>query len=93
MDSQGKPRPTQEKTSPMEWVLCSPHFKDVVLITQKDLSSIPITSQYKEITLKQIQKHISKWTAPGCTRQKEETQNYPLKNQERLKINNKLSKC
>ena len=53
MDSQGNPRATQERTT-MEWVLCSPHFKDVVLITPKDLNYIPITSHYREISAKQI---------------------------------------
>ena len=52
MDSQGKTTPKKEKTTE-ECVLCSPHFKDI-LITPEDLMNIHVTSQHKEISVKQI---------------------------------------
>ena len=48
MDPGEKQRSTQE-TKTIEWLLCSPHFEDIVVIVHKDLNIIPIMSQYKEI--------------------------------------------
>ena len=55
MDPQERPRPTQEKMTTVKWVLCSPNFEDIGLITPKDLNNTPVMSQYKEISMKQIQ--------------------------------------
>ena len=44
-----------------------PHFKDMVLIAPKDLNHFPVTSQYNEITVKQVKK---KYFEVECPRTK-----------------------
>ena len=46
---------TKEKAT-IEWVLCSPHFDDVLFIAPEGLNDVPINSLYKEIPMKQIKK-------------------------------------
>ena len=55
MDSQRKTTSTKEKAT-VEWVFCSLYFEDIILIRPKGLNDIPITSQYQEISVKQIRK-------------------------------------
>ena len=40
-----------EKTT-VEWVLCSSHFSDFVLIAQERLNDTPINSNYQEHSIK-----------------------------------------
>ena len=78
MDSQERPRPTQEKTTTVEWVLYSPHIKDIVLITPKDLNNTPVTSQYKEISAKQIQKRYFEMECPKMHQAKRRNTKLPV---------------
>ena len=59
MDPTKQPRSTQ-KTTTIEWVLCSPHFKDLVIIVPKDLNNTSIMSPYLEIPVMQVQKRYFK---------------------------------
>ena len=45
-----------KENATVEWVLCSPHFDDIVVITPKGLNDLPSTTQYQKIPMKQIKK-------------------------------------
>ena len=59
----------------MEWVLCSPHFDDIILVAPKGLNDNPVTSQYQEIPMKQISKKYFEVEHPKmhCERRKDTT--------------------
>ena len=52
-----------KETMTIEWVLCSPHFEDIVIKVPKDLNKTPIVSQYEEILVSWHEKDILKWNA------------------------------
>ena len=59
MDSQEITRSNMETTT-IQWVLCSPHFGDMVIIAPNDLHNIPTAAQYDEILGKQMCKRYFK---------------------------------
>ena len=75
------PKKTQnrsKKQQQFKWVLCSLHFKDIVIIVLKDLNSTQMMLQYEEISAKQVQKRYFKYSATRPNRQREEDQNGTL---------------
>ena len=82
MDPQ-ESRPT-EKTTIVEWVLCSPNFEDIVIITEDlnntphDLDNTPITSQFKEISAKQIWKRYFEAEFPRMSQAKRRNMKQPI---------------
>ena len=42
------------KQTTIEWVLCSPHFDDIILIAPEGLEDTPPDQNYQEILSKQI---------------------------------------
>ena len=48
------------ETTTIEWALCSSNFEGIVIIVPQNLNNIPNTSQYEEISTKQICKRYFK---------------------------------
>ena len=59
----------------MEWLPSSPHFDGIILIAPEGLNDITITSQHKEILMKQIKKNVFDPESPKthCVKRKDTT--------------------